>query len=65
LKSVSDRYATFIKTHGRARPQSELSVSLAYYAVLKDDPQLPFSLEPKGFLGKKAHAVFRQLFQKA
>ena len=61
LASVSSRYEKFIETYGHTRPQITLSASIAYCAILKDDPQLPFPLEPKNFPGKRAHDLFLRI----
>ncbi|MCX6793890.1 MAG: hypothetical protein NTY06_02180 [Candidatus Gottesmanbacteria bacterium] len=61
LKSVNDRYAKFIEAYGHAHLQSNLAASFAYYAILKDDPQLPLPMPcSSSFSGKnnlaKCHA---------
>ncbi|OGG11966.1 hypothetical protein A2Z00_04140 [Candidatus Gottesmanbacteria bacterium RBG_13_45_10] len=62
LKDINERYHEFIQTYKNTRPQSLLPISLAYLSILKDDPQLPFALEPENFLGKQAYVCYRRLF---
>lgn len=63
LDEINERYAVFLDTYGgnKHKPQSLFTTTTAYLAILKDDPQLPFSLLPKEFLGEKAYQLFRSL----
>jgi len=56
---LNQRYDEFIKMYSNQKHVSPTQLSIEYHAVLKDDPQLPFSLEPEWFLAKKAYDVFR------
>lgn len=60
LADVNDRYEKFLN---RAKKVTENRISLIfeYLSVLKDDPQLPFELLPKGWLGDKAHFLYSQI----
>ena len=63
LPSLNDRYEEFLSgaKKGRKRP---FQLAIMYYAILDDDPQLPFSLLPKNWLGDYAHAVFESIVMK-
>lgn len=58
-KALANRYDNFIETYRHGRVTSPLSLSFAYYSILKDDPQLPFALEPKNFPGGEAYRLFQ------
>lgn len=59
--SLSQRYNEFVSTYtGRNHP-SPIAAAVAYFAILRDDPQLPFPLEPKGFPGAHAYELFENL----
>lgn len=65
LDALNGRYETFLGTHGNRRKNLvKFQISLAYYAILKDDPQLPFALLPRDFLGAKAYTLYRSLMIK-
>lgn len=60
LEELNDRYDTFIKnTKEKNKPVQ--SLLFEYLSILKDDPQLPFSLLPKGWLGDKAYLSYEEL----
>lgn len=60
LEELKNRYETFIKQY-RNHPHMPLTqIALDYYAILRDDPQLPFDLEPSDFPAKKANEVFQK-----
>jgi len=59
-KTLSKRYDDFIQEYSRQKHPLPLDVSLAYFAILKDDPQLPFPLEPDDFPARNASALFNR-----
>lgn len=64
LDKLNKRYAEFIDTYEpQKNPESVFSVSTAYYAILKDDPQLPFELLPPDFLGEKAFHMYQSFIK--
>jgi DNA-binding transcriptional regulator PaaX len=58
LKEIADRYEAFIRMYKSKPVVSFTKMSVDYFQILRDDPQLPFSLEPSGFSGKEAHRLF-------
>lgn len=62
LDALSDRYETFIEKFSSTKTYSPLEVFVAYTAILKDDPQLPFPLLPRDFPGEKAYKLFSTRF---
>ncbi len=58
LSTLNDRYAAFIKS---TRLNSPLMSAFKYLNILKDDPQLPFELEPEGYRAEEAHEIYLQL----
>lgn len=60
LDALNDRYAEFIEIYeSQRKPKSLFTLSTTYFAILKDDPQLPFELLPPDFLGEKAYRVYQ------
>lgn len=60
LEKLNDRYEDFIK-NAKSKSFSYVNLLFAYLSILKDDPQLPFELLPKGWLGDKAHVHYVEL----
>jgi phenylacetic acid degradation operon negative regulatory protein len=60
LSELNKRYKNFIQ---RSYRKDKLAISFEYLNILKDDPQLPFELEPKSFVGKQAYEIYKKLFQ--
>ncbi|KKT36065.1 MAG: PaaX domain protein [Candidatus Gottesmanbacteria bacterium GW2011_GWB1_44_11c] len=58
-EQLNERYERFIHGYTKLKNPSITQRSLAYHAILADDPQLPFALEPEYFLGKEAYRVFQ------
>lgn len=63
LEVINDRYEEFLR-NVRNQKQSIRSLIFEYLSILKNDPQLPFELLPKGWTGEKAHLVYEELEQK-
>ena len=62
LDALNERYADFLDTYGnKQKPLSLFSMTTSYLSILKDDPQLPFALYPKDFLGEKAFHLYQTL----
>lgn len=60
LEKLNDKYEGFIK-HAREKNRPIRSLLFEYLSILKNDPQLPFSLLPVGFLGEKAYLIYEKL----
>ncbi len=57
LEDLNDRYDRFIKnTKNKSLPL--INLLFEYLSILKDDPQLPFKILPKGWSGDIAHAQY-------
>jgi len=61
LDDLDRRYRDFINRYGNGKYISKMKVALDYLAILKDDPQLPFPLEPENYSGKEAHRLYQSL----
>ena len=49
-------------TYGnKQKPLPLFSMATSYLSILKEDPQLPFPLYPKDFLGEKAFHLYLAL----
>lgn len=62
LDELADRYDAFLEKFSPKTVSSSLAVFVAYAAILKDDPQLPFPLLPKDFPAAEAYELFRCQF---
>ena len=58
------RYEAFIGSYINRKNVSKTQLSLDYHSILKDDPQLPFRLEPDQFPAHEAHRLFRSILYK-
>lgn len=54
-------YQKFIEQVQSHKNVKNINLFWEYLSILRDDPQLPFELEPKGFLGKKANILYNSL----
>ena len=61
--TLIDRYNEFIKTYQKNQNPNKTQLSMDYYTILNDDPQLPFSLEPDDFPAREAHVLFHKLIR--
>lgn len=60
LDAINEKYADFLDTYGnRQKTLSLFTMATSYLSILKDDPQLPFPLYPKDFLGEKAFHLYQ------
>lgn len=75
LEEINQRYREFVERMTPLRPPSLLSelregfagqdkmqLAFDYFSILKDDPQLPFELLPKDWMGDRAQELFEKLF---
>lgn len=60
LSELNRRYRDFLEeVHGGRKTAFQLAVR--YYAILADDPQLPFPLLPKDWQGERSYRAFQKL----
>lgn len=60
LDQLQERYEHFITTYtSRSLSYSLAQITIDYYAILKQDPQLPFALLPKDFPDRKAYELYQ------
>lgn len=60
LDVINRRYQEFIaETIKKKRTLFQLAVM--YQLILRDDPQLPFSLLPRDWMGEKAHSMYQSI----
>jgi DNA-binding transcriptional regulator PaaX len=60
LKELDIRYGKYIKIYAHPSP-NPFQQYLSYSSILKDDPQLPFSLEPTWFKAKSAYQITKSI----
>lgn len=63
LEDLNDKYEKFIN-EARTKNIPVKSLLFKYLSILKNDPQLPFELLPKGWLGEKAYLSYENLKKK-
>lgn len=63
LDSLAQRYQEFLTSYQSQTAIQKTKLSIDYLAILKNDPQLPFPLEPKGFPAKQAWELYRHLMK--
>lgn len=59
LDKLNERYKDYLKQVGEGR-LSFWETKLLFFSILKDDPQLPFSLLPKNWMGGKAYEIYKK-----
>ena len=59
LKTLNMRYKSFL-AHIHANDHTPMELALLYLAILKDDPQLPFALLPKDWVGNLAFRTYKE-----
>lgn len=59
IEDIENRYLRYIERYGNKQSLNKFRAAMEYLAILRDDPQLPFPLEPSNFPGKKASAIFQ------
>lgn len=60
LEKLNKRYQEFLQNYEGKEGVSPARVAFSFMSILKDDPQLPFSLLPSDWLGEKAYQIFRE-----
>jgi len=60
LEKLNERYETFMK-NAQKKEKPIQYLLFEYLSILKDDPELPFELLPKGWLGEKAYILYERL----
>lgn len=63
LEDLNDRYELFIK-NAKSENNPNKNFLFKYLSILKDDPQLPFDLLPKGWKGDEAYLVYQKILTK-
>lgn len=63
LEALNDRYEDFIKDVKDDEKEAK-QLLFTYLSILRDDPQLPFPLLPKGWLGNEAYVFSLSLQSK-
>lgn len=64
LEEVNDRYAFFIRDFEGFKHPDEVNqnrLHVDWSTCVENDPQLPFELLPKGFLGERAYKLYSKL----
>lgn len=63
LDDLAERYVSFLNAFPKRNRQglSPLAAALSYLPILKNDPQLPFPLEPDDFPAARAYQRYRNL----
>lgn len=59
LDQLNSRYEEFIDKYAQGN-YAKAELGFAFNSILKDDPQLPFEILPKGWLGDKAHKLMQE-----
>lgn len=63
LEKINERYEEFLENFREGNKQLQYLL-FEYLSILKEDPQLPFELLPKGWLGDKAYGVYNKIKNK-
>lgn len=63
LENLNERYDKFIKKT-KSNKHAARDLIFEYLSILKEDPQLPFELLPKGWLGNNAYLNYQKLSSK-
>lgn len=61
LDSLNKRYKKFFESHEEQKTSNPLGAA-EYLGILRDDPQLPFPLLPKNWLGDEAYRLALKLY---
>jgi DNA-binding transcriptional regulator PaaX len=62
LENINDKYKKFLINADTKTPVNLLLFE--YLSILKEDPQLPFEILPKNWLGHKAYQCYQKLLHK-
>ena len=64
LSALNKRYEEFLSKE-KTRKKTPFQLAIMYHSILDDDPQLPFGLLPRDWLGDRAHEVFESIVIKS
>lgn len=64
LQALNERYREFLTVDTKKIKPAREKVIFWFLSILRDDPQLPFELLPKDWLGESAYQFFRRVVQK-
>lgn len=59
VTNIADKYAKYIERYNTKQVMNKFRIAMEYLSILREDPQLPFPLEPTNFPSKKATAIFQ------
>lgn len=62
LTDLNKKYEEFIELYENGKNIDKLQANFIYLSILKEDPQLPFSLLPGDWLGDNAHQIYNKCF---
>jgi len=64
LDKLEERYQGFLDRYQNQKGEiSLLGLSFDFYSILEDDPQIPFELLPRDWIGEKAYSLFKNLLK--
>ncbi|MBI4066261.1 hypothetical protein HY411_00950 [Candidatus Gottesmanbacteria bacterium] len=63
IEGLSDAYEEFLQTYRQPTPVPKGKIALDYLSILKDDPQLPFPLQPNDFPAERAYTRYQALMK--
>ena len=63
-RELQIHYEEFIEKYSDPKSVSKTQLAIDYYTILKNDPQLPFALEPDNFPSRTANRIFRSLLSR-
>ena len=58
LEELNERYKNFLLEFENKKT-NKFEIAVAFYNILKDDPQLPWEILPENWLGDKAYKLFK------
>lgn len=61
LGKINDQYKEFIDKHGDKEKSDRIQMTFEYLSILRDDPQLPFSLLPPDWVGDKVYRLYKSI----
>jgi phenylacetic acid degradation operon negative regulatory protein len=61
LDQLNDRYKAFIWEYDGVNEDSKAEAVFEFLCILQDDPQLPFELLPRGWKGREAYELFKEI----
>lgn len=65
LDHLNDRYLEFLETYQQNKKIDKTGIIFDFYSILADDPQLPFSLLPEEWPGKKAYQLLKNRLKRS